>query len=268
MIEPALADDAFLGDVASAVDPKRVYVWWLGQSGFLIRWRRRSLLIDPYLSDSLTRKYAGTNREHVRMTRRVVDPRRLDFVDVVCSTHGHTDHLDAETLKPIIASGATLVCPEANSDLAVERLGRAPDVGMSDGDTAKVAGFDVELVPAAHPELAPEYAGYVVGCGGTRIYHSGDSVVYPGMAERIRPRATTVALLPINGALGNMSGPEAARLAHAIGAELAVPCHYEMFEFNTATPAAFVAECRRLGQSYEVLRAGQRLSIPSVGPVA
>ena len=243
-------------------------MWWLGQSGFLIRWRRRSLLIDPYLSDSLTRKYAGTNREHVRMTRRVVDPRRLDFVDVVCSTHGHTDHLDAETLQPIIASGATLVCPEANSDRAVERLGRAPDVGMSDGDTAKVAGFDVELVPAAHPELAPEYAGYVVGCGGTRIYHSGDSVVYPGMAERLRPRATTVALLPINGALGNMSGPEAARLAHAIGAELAVPCHYEMFEFNTATPAAFVAECRRLGQSYEVLRAGQRLSIPSVGSVA
>jgi L-ascorbate metabolism protein UlaG (beta-lactamase superfamily) len=267
LIEPALANDAFLGDVASAVDPKRVYVWWLGQSGFLIRWRRRSLLIDPYLSDSLTRKYAGTNREHVRMTRRVVDPRRLDFVDVVCSTHGHTDHLDAETLRPITASGAALVCPAANRELAAERLSREPDVGMSDGDTATVAGFDVELVPAAHPELAPEYAGYVVDCGGTRIYHSGDSVVYPGIAERLRTGETTLALLPINGALGNMSGPEAARLAHAIGAELVVPCHYDMFEFNTASPAAFVAECRRLGQPFEVVRAGQRLSIPQAGSV-
>jgi hypothetical protein len=36
-----------------------------------------------------------------------------------------------------------------------------------------------------------------------------------------------------------------------------------MFEFNTASPAAFVAECERLGQHFEVLRAGQRLSIPS-----
>jgi L-ascorbate metabolism protein UlaG (beta-lactamase superfamily) len=87
-------------------------------------------------------------------------------------------------------------------------------------------------------------------------------VVYPGMAERLRTARATVALLPINGAHGNMSGPEAARLAHAIGAELAVPCHYEMFEFNTASPEAFVAECRRLGQPYEVLRAGQRLSVP------
>jgi L-ascorbate metabolism protein UlaG (beta-lactamase superfamily) len=261
LIEPALADDAFLEDVASAVDPNRVYLWWLGQSGFLIGWRRRYLLIDPYLSDSLTRKYAGTDREHVRMTRRVVDPRRLDFVDVVCSTHGHTDHLDAETLEPIIGRGATLVCPAANRQLAADRCGRPPDVCMSDGDMTTVAGFEVALVPAAHPELAPEYAGYVVDCGGTRIYHSGDSVVYPGMADRLRAAEPTVALLPINGAFGNMSGPEAARLAHAIGAELVIPCHYDMFEFNTASPAAFVAECQRLGQPFEVLRAGERLSV-------
>jgi L-ascorbate metabolism protein UlaG (beta-lactamase superfamily) len=263
LIEPALADEAFLEDVADAADRGVVYVWWLGQSGFLIGWRGLYLLIDPYLSDSLTRKYAGTDREHVRMTRRVVDPRRLDFVDVVCSTHGHTDHLDAETLKPIIAGGATLVCPAANRRVAADRLGTAPDVCMSDGDTAAIAGFDVELVPAAHPEPSPEYAGYVVDCGGARIYHSGDSVLYPGMVDRLRARRTTLALLPINGAHGNMSGPEAARLAHSIGAELAVPCHYEMFEFNTASPAVFVAECERLGQPCEVLRAGQRLSIPS-----
>jgi L-ascorbate metabolism protein UlaG (beta-lactamase superfamily) len=261
LIEPAYADEAFLEDVADAVDPNVVYVWWLGQSGFLIGWRRRYLLIDPYLSDSLTRKYAGTDREHVRMTRRVVAPRRLDFVDVVCSTHGHTDHLDAETLKPIIAGGA--VCPAANRRLAAERVGRAPDVCMSDGETAAIAGFDVELVPAAHPELSPEYAGYVVDCDGARIYHSGDSVVYPGMVDRLRTGEMSLALLPINGALGNMSGPEAARLAHAIRARLAIPCHYDMFEFNTASPAAFVAECERLGQPFEVLRAGQRLSIAS-----
>jgi L-ascorbate metabolism protein UlaG (beta-lactamase superfamily) len=155
LIEPALADDAFIEDVAAATDPERVYLWWLGQSGFLIAWRRHYLLIDPYLSDSLTRKYAGTDREHVRMTRRVVDPRALDFVDVVCSTHTHTDHLDAETLKPIMARGAALVCPAANRELAADRLGRAPDIVMSYGETATVAGFEVELVPAAHPELAP-----------------------------------------------------------------------------------------------------------------
>ena len=46
--------------------------------------------------------------------------------------------------------------------------------------------------------------------------------------------------LPINGraperrVAGNLSGAEAARLAKSIGARLVIPCHYEMFEFNTA----------------------------------
>jgi L-ascorbate metabolism protein UlaG (beta-lactamase superfamily) len=259
--EPALADDAFLLDVARAADVGEVHVWWLGQSGFLIAWRRRHLLIDPYLSDSLTRKYASTEREHVRMTRRVIDPRRLDFVDVVCSTHGHTDHMDAETLEPIVAAGATLVCPVANRELALERLGREPELCLEDGDSATVAGFELEAVPAAHPERAPEYSGYLVSCGGRRIYHSGDTVVYDGMTDRLRAAETTLALLPINGAFGNMDGPEAARLAHAIGARLVVPCHYDMFEFNTASPDAFMAECRRLGQPFALLRAGQHVSL-------
>ena len=62
---------------------------------------------------------------------------------------------------------------------------------------------------------------------------------------------------------GNLDGPQAARLARDIGAGLAVPCHYEMFTFNTAPPDAFVAEAERLGQPHAVLRAGQRLTLDS-----
>ena len=47
-------------------------------------------------------------------------------------------------------------------------------------------------------------------------------------------------------------------------ARLAVPMHFEMFEFNTASPDAFAAECERLGQPYRVLRAGERLGAPVI----
>ena len=138
------------------------------------------------------------------------------------------------------------------------RLGRAPDVALAEGETTAIAGFELEAVPAAHPEPGPQYAGYVVRCGGGTLYHSGDTMVFGGMADGLRPMGIDVALLPINGALGNMDAREAARLAHAIAAGLAIPCHYEMFEFNTADPAVFAAECERLGQPYRVLRAGER----------
>jgi len=75
MIEPLLKDERFLEDVERARrEQDRLHLWWLGQSGFLIHWRKSCLLIDPYLSDSLTRKYASTDKPHIRMTARVVAP--------------------------------------------------------------------------------------------------------------------------------------------------------------------------------------------------
>jgi L-ascorbate metabolism protein UlaG (beta-lactamase superfamily) len=266
MIRPLRAGEAFLADVRAAPGP--LDLWWLGQSGFLVAWQGRHLLLDPYLSDSLTRKYAGTDKPHVRMTERVIDPAQLGFVDVVTASHAHTDHLDPDTLRAL--PGTELVAPAAHRELAAERAGRQP-VGIDDGETVEVAGFRITAVPAAHEAIERDAAGrmlhlgYVVRCGPHSIYHAGDTVRYDGMTERIGD--VDVALLPINGraperrVAGNLTGEEAAGLAHDLGARLAVPMHYEMFEFNTAPPDAFAAACERLGVAYRVLRAGERLIV-------
>jgi L-ascorbate metabolism protein UlaG (beta-lactamase superfamily) len=277
MIEPVLADEAFLADVAAGrASSDGFRLWWLGQSGFLLQWRERHLLFDPYLSESLTKKYAATDKPHVRMTRRVVAPERLDFIDVVTSSHNHTDHLDRDTLVPLLAAnpGLALVIPEANRRFVAERLGTPPALphGLDDRGEIDVAGFRIAAVPAAHEEIDRDaegrchHLGYVVRFGEWAIYHPGDCVLYDGQVERLRPFAVDLALLPINGRAperrvpGNFTGPEAAWLASAIGARLVVPCHYEMFEFNTASPEAFVAEAARLAQPVRVLRCGEQLS--------
>ena len=54
---------------------------------------------------------------------------------------------------------------------------------------------------------------------------------------------------------------EAAQLAKDIEAQLAIPCHFEMFEFNTVTPAEFEASAQALQVPYRVLRCGERLSL-------
>jgi L-ascorbate metabolism protein UlaG (beta-lactamase superfamily) len=270
VIAPLRSGAAFLADVRAA-DPERLHLWWLGQSGFLVACGGRHLLLDPYLSDSLTRKYADTDKPHVRMTALVVEPSELGFVDVVTASHAHTDHLDPDTLRAL--GDVPIVAPEAHRDLVLERAGRAP-LGIDEGETVSIAGFEIVAVPAAHEAIEYDNAGrmrhlgYVVRCGSYAIYHAGDTVAYDNLAARVRAvAAIDVALLPINGRLperrvsGNLWGNEAAAVAHAIGARLAVPMHYEMFEFNTAPPDAFVAECERLGRAYRVLRAGERLSL-------
>jgi L-ascorbate metabolism protein UlaG (beta-lactamase superfamily) len=269
VIEPVLKDEAFLADVRAANrDDGHFRLWWLGQSGFLVQSKRRHLLLDPYLSDSLTKKYASTDKPHIRMTARIVDPARLDFIDVVTSSHNHTDHLDGETLVPLLRANPQLamIAPAANRAFIANRLSvdASFPIGLSDGESAMVDPFRFTAVPAAHEEVSPEFLGYVVEFGPWRIYHSGDTLLYDGMAERLRPFAVDVALLPINGRAperrvpGNLSGTEAARLAKAMGARLVVPCHYEMFAFNTADPAQFIQAADSIGQPYRVLRCGER----------
>jgi len=277
MIKPVLQDDAFLADVAQArTEPDRLHLWWLGQSGFLVQWQGRRLLLDPYLSDSLTRKYAGTDQPHVRMTERVIAPERLNFIDVVTSSHPHTDHLDPDTLGPLLRVNPrlALVIPEANRDLVIHRLNVAMGFpsGLDAGQSVTLGGFTLHAVPAAHNELERDaqgrckFLGYVVQAGPWTVYHSGDTLRYEGMVDWLRRWAIDVALLPINGnqperrVAGNLDGPQAAALAQDLGARLVIPCHYEMFEFNTASPEEFVATAQRLGQPYRLLRGGERWS--------
>ena len=44
-------------------------------------------------------------------------------------------------------------------------------------------------------------------------------------------------------------------------ARLVVPCHYDMFTFNTENPDEFVAACERLEQGCRVMRGGERLTV-------
>ena len=268
MQKPLLQDDAFLADVAAArAEQNSLHIWWLGQSGFLLQWRGRHLLFDPYLSDSLTTKYANTDKPHVRMTERVIAPQKLNFIDVVTSTHNHTDHLDADTLRPILLANpkTRLVIPEANRAFVAERLKMDAEfpVGLAIGEAKALSDMNFTALPAAHETLSPTCVGYVVRLGPWTVYHSGDTVFYDGMIERLLPHRIDIAMLPINGKLGNMRGIEAAGLAKAIGAKIVIPCHFDMFDFNTASPDPFLVECRRIGQRCEVLKNGERLTLPA-----
>jgi L-ascorbate metabolism protein UlaG (beta-lactamase superfamily) len=245
MIKPVLQNEAFLADVHSAHSDLDFFLWWLGQSGFLLRWRDQFLLLDPYLSDSLTHKYAATDKPHVRMTERVIAPEQLTFINVITSSHNHTDHLDAETLQPILKANpnAALIIPEANREFVAHRLHCPPEfpIGLDAGQTVTAAGFTFHGIPAAHEKIDRDsagrchYLGYVIQFGPWTIYHSGDTIRYDGMLEALEPFAIDLALLPINGAAparrvaGNLDGPQAATLAHDIAAGLVIPCHYEIF---------------------------------------
>jgi L-ascorbate metabolism protein UlaG (beta-lactamase superfamily) len=275
VIRPFQSYDALLADIhASNRRDGGFRLWWLGQSGFLLQWQGIHVLLDPYLSDSLTKKYGQTDKPHVRMTELVIDPARLSFADIVTSTHNHTDHLDAETLGPILAANPSvkLVIAEANRAFVADRLkiDAGAAIGLDDGTAVEISGIRFSGIASAHEALERDergrakFLGYVLQFGGWTIYHSGDTVRYEGMSEKLSPFKIDVALLPINGRAqerrvpGNLFGREAAQLAKDFAAKLVIPCHFEMFEFNTASTDEFANECRKLEQPFKVLRCGEQ----------
>jgi len=61
LIRPKQKDNELLNDIKSFNSSTGFKVWWLAQSGFLIKWQEKYLLFDPYLSDSLSVKYQNTD---------------------------------------------------------------------------------------------------------------------------------------------------------------------------------------------------------------
>ena len=72
-------------------------VTWLTQAGLLFEGNGISIMVDPYLSDSVAKIEPKKSR------RMPIDEKYLAYTpDVILITHEHIDHLDPETLMPIL----------------------------------------------------------------------------------------------------------------------------------------------------------------------
>jgi L-ascorbate metabolism protein UlaG (beta-lactamase superfamily) len=228
---------------------------WLGQAGFLLATDGQHLLVDPYLSDSLARKYAGELFPHVRMRSAPMTVDELPALLAVACSHAHTDHMDPDTLKPLLAAqvATRLVCPRAVAGEAMARSGVGGERidALRAGESLTLGPYTVTAVPSAHEERVVDelgddrFLGYVVATEQVRLYHSGDCVPWDGLVERLRPHAIDVALLPINGrdqhrrengVPGNFTFAEAVALCQQTGIGTLVPHHWGMFDFNTVDP--------------------------------
>lgn len=280
MIEPVLSDQDLQTQIRETIpEPGQVALWWLGQSGLLVKSRWATVLIDPYLSESLTAKYAGTSKPHIRMTRCPVDPSLLTMIDVVCCSHKHSDHMDPVTLTAVLKAS-----PQAELVLPTALIGHAGQIGI---ESDRLVGLNhgevyensekkiaVRAISAAHEGLDQNqlgeflYLSFVMEMDGVKIFHSGDTVPWEGQSEAVG-EGVDVAFLPINGrdssrgVPGNMTSDEAVEFAASLHARHVIPHHYDMFTFNTVDVNEFTHAAKRLPVEVKpvILRCGERFYI-------
>jgi L-ascorbate 6-phosphate lactonase len=277
LIQPVQSGAALLNDIAATQPASgEVALWWLGQSGYAVKTASSLFYVDPYLSEHLTAKYANTDKPHIRMTAVPLRGRDLSHVEWVFASHKHSDHLDPVTMPEIFAASpqAKLILPAAIVDDAVALgLERERLIPMRGDEAFQIGPLTVHSIPSAHPGLDYSedsgfpFLGFVFEVDRLKLYHSGDTLVYDGLAERLRRFDLDIAFLPINGTDArrdqlkvppNMNMEEALELAQEIKPHLLIPHHYDMFTFNTADVRDFERLAASSGQEYAVLRCGER----------
>ena len=185
-----------------------VEISWLGHDGFKFK-KDRVVYVDPF-------KVAG----------------KLEAADLVCVTHEHSDHLSVDDLKKVVTAKTTVVTIPACEKAVKDLKPKAVRV-VTAGQRLDVDGVMVEAVPAYnttkfrspgnpfHPK-ADGKVGFVLGIGGLRIYHAGDTDQIPEMSQ---VKGVDVAMLPVSGTYV-MTADEAVKACEAIQPKLAIPMHY------------------------------------------
>lgn len=231
--------NASLFERSALVEAPSIFV--AGQAGYILRNKEGGLLgIDLCLSDYVER-YEG----HIgfkRLIPKLIDPYELEL-DVVIATHVHADHFDVDSMPTLMREGRTLLLASEGCADSVRQVlgGRSNFCLVCAGDEHTVSGFVVTFVTCDHGEAAPDAVGALVSFDGLRVLFVGDTCLRLDWVDRyIAEGPIDVMVAPINGAFGNMSEIDCAKLAAAVQPSLTVPSHYGMFASHGGSPKMFM----------------------------
>lgn len=199
-------------------------VTFLGQAGLLLQTAQCTVMIDPYLSDSVEKVNPANYR------RVPVDPRFFDIrPDVMIFTHNHLDHYDPETAPVFLKKyrGMTVLTPSSVWGNARQEAPGHNYVLFDRHTRWTEYGLTFKAVKAAHSD---DYAiGVIVEDGEKKYYITGDTLYNEEIFHDL-PKDIDVVFLPINGVGNNMNMTDAAAFFRKTGAKKAVPIHTGMFD--------------------------------------
>ena len=223
-----------------AVSESNAALWFLGQAGYYIKCCGQTILIDPYLSDSVGKSAPLFSRAYPPP----VDPAKIK-ADIFIVTHDHMDHLDSETIEAYGHKDTTVFVSPRFASEKLKSLDVPNRVIVDHGVTVTVNNVQITGVFAlATGADTLDTCGYLITFpNGKSVYHTSDTA-YCGLLLDACPKEVDVLLTCINGKFGNLNIAEAVRLTQAVNPKYVIPNHYDVMALNAENPESFCYFCQ------------------------
>lgn len=221
-------------------------ITWLGQGGLMFETNHLTIMIDPYLSDSVEK----INPHNYR--RVPVDDSLFEIKpDIMIFTHCHLDHYDPETAEKFITPDTSMLVFAPSSVWGnVRKIGGDNNYVQFDRHTSWTEqSVRFTAVKAEHSDSSA--IGVIIDDGEKKYYVTGDTL-YNEEIFRDLPDDIYAVFLPVNGVGNNMNMTDAALFARRIHAKKVVPIHIGMFD--EMKPEEFICENRVLPEIYQKIR--------------
>jgi L-ascorbate metabolism protein UlaG (beta-lactamase superfamily) len=249
---------------------------WLGHASFLLRVSGVLLLTDPVLFSSI-----GLRRRHALPCR----PEDLTGITYLLLSHGHRDHLDAESIKLLARQNPSM---QVLTSLRMAPLLRsmAPALKVQEAgwwqqyDLGDNAPFELFYLPASHWHRRGLFDLNTVLWGSfllrtpdfRTIYFAADTSMaghFEDIEQQFGP--LDIVLMPIGAykpaymmQLSHVNPHEAAKAANLLRAGHVVPMHYGTFDLSDEPASEPLHEIQMVANG-NMLRG--ELHVPAVGEV-
>ena len=226
------------------VGKEKAALWFLGQSGFYFKCAKATVVIDPYLSDSVGEATPPFSRAYPVP----VAPQEIQ-ADIFIVTHDHLDHLDPQTIRAYAYKEQTqFVSPRHSAEKLVSLGVPQKNVTVVDhGDQTVINGVKIQGIFALGTGAdVVDTTGYKLTFeNGKSVYHTSDTAFCQLLLDAA-PSADV--LLPvINGKFGNLGAEQAAALTKRVNPKFVIPHHYDVMALNSENPQAFRYFCEETG---------------------
>ena len=261
------------GELIKEIETERndVSLFFLGQCGFVITYKGKTILIDAVLED-LTTPDGKTRRNYPPLFKG--DDLKTD---IMIFTHNHKDHLAKASALASYTKNPDIrfVLPKGlKKELTELEIKESNIFPLIKDDSLNIDGVNIFAFSTAHPDHNDDLnLGYAININGKKIVHLGDTYLTEQLHQSLLKLGHIDVLMgPINGddyyrakrnCIGNMEAEEFALLCKDLNVGIGVPTHYDMVVGNTADVNRFAVKMKEIdfNSHAKIMQLGELLSL-------